>query len=614
MGYYDFKKTNKMKKNYFAFCFMLLFLCVNTNGFAQILAWDFYGYTNAASSNMATAPSTYNNPKVEASSIERGSGAGTSAGYSYSMAARFVEAANSYDNAVANNAYLEFKVKSTTDYISLSGLDVKLIRGENGATKYRWTYKKGSETTFTKLGTEDASFPDYDASAPGVTQPTLELSTVDELQNIPVNTEVTFRLYAWGGTGTTSSNNSGIGKTSSSEGASALVLRGVTSATPTAALSVKPKIVGFSFNGVGTAATANPINATLIDQGFSSAILSRGTGLTTSTSLRMFYSTIATTSATLADAVAGNKFYQLKLTTKVGYQTALSEMLFRYTRSNDVTKMGPTHYQWKYSLDGTNFQDVGQTVSITENYKAGVDYLLDLSDEAALQSITGGTEIFLRLYLWGNTDATAITGFQGFNHASNTIQSIYIKGTSVNVLPVKLTSFNGKRDLNGIHLMWQTASESDNSHFEVYHSIAGKPSELLGKVLGSGTSSSINNYNFRDYTAAKGSNYYQLRQVDLDGKFTESDVIHVNNGIGETTIKVYSGTDGTSHINVAITGLQSGKGTLNIIDLSGKTILTHSLVLNGNNSFKLPFNHRQGIYVASLVTENAERLVTKFFR
>jgi len=51
--------------------------------------------------------------------------------------------------------------------------------------------------------------------------------------------------------------------------------------------------------------------------------------------------------------------------------------------------------------------------------------------------------------------------------------------------------------------------------------------EALGRVDGAGTTSIAQNYTFTDHSPKYGLNYYRLKQVDTDGKFTHSFVIPI---------------------------------------------------------------------------------------
>jgi hypothetical protein len=122
----------------------------------------------------------------------------------------------------------------------------------------------------------------------------------------------------------------------------------------------------------------------------------------------------------------------------------------------------------------------------------------------------------------------------------NTAGGVQLSG--VTALPVELIRFETKR-LNGtVVLNWATASEHNNSHFEVERSQDGKTWAKLGTVPGNGNSQKIITYQFEDRTAELGKIiYYRLKQNDFDGVFEYSYVRVVSDKIeaGTTLTSVY---------------------------------------------------------------------------
>ena len=100
-------------------------------------------------------------------------------------------------------------------------------------------------------------------------------------------------------------------------------------------------------------------------------------------------------------------------------------------------------------------------------------------------------------------------------------------GAGDSPLPVELIHFDAQAAANHTaDLNWATASEINNSHFEIERSYDGIRWEWVGDVTGNGTTSQLIDYNYADETIAKSQNtaYYRLKQVDYDGAFEYSDV------------------------------------------------------------------------------------------
>lgn len=107
---------------------------------------------------------------------------------------------------------------------------------------------------------------------------------------------------------------------------------------------------------------------------------------------------------------------------------------------------------------------------------------------------------------------------------------------SLSPLPVELTSFTAVRDGMDAILRWETASEFNNHRFEIQ--VAQSPLPLtdenfkrIGTVLGNGTTTTNHQYTFIDDSPLKsGYRYYRLKQFDINGNYTYSDVRSVNFG------------------------------------------------------------------------------------
>lgn len=198
-----------------------------------------------------------------------------------------------------------------------------------------------------------------------------------------------------------------------------------------------------------------------------------------------------------------------------------------------------------------------------------------------------------------------------FGFANIDIDDIIINDQAI-VLPISLISFSGKADNQNINLNWQTTSEKNNGYFEVLRSLNGKNFTAIGKIDGSGTSSIEHNYTCTDNNPASGINYYQLKQVDFDGKSTLSDIISIKSKVMASSFKILANRDKNS-LDVNVFSRTDGIAQLSIFDVIGKKIIIKTLNLNkGYNTFNLPLaNNSKGVHIATLNTAN-EIITNKF--
>ncbi|MFS8083447.1 MAG: hypothetical protein ACMG51_08350, partial [Ginsengibacter sp.] len=95
-------------------------------------------------------------------------------------------------------------------------------------------------------------------------------------------------------------------------------------------------------------------------------------------------------------------------------------------------------------------------------------------------------------------------------------------------LPVTITNFDGVLQNGNALLTWSTATEINNKGFELQKSMDGQTFTDIGFMAGHGNSSQVHNYSYTDEKVLSGSNYYRLKQIDMDGRFTYSSIIKLD--------------------------------------------------------------------------------------
>ncbi len=88
-------------------------------------------------------------------------------------------------------------------------------------------------------------------------------------------------------------------------------------------------------------------------------------------------------------------------------------------------------------------------------------------------------------------------------------------------LPVELVDFTAFVEQNEVTLNWQTATETDNSGFEVQVK-QGDTFQALAFVDGYGTTLEAQNYSYRVTDLDPGTHTFRLKQIDFDGQFEYS--------------------------------------------------------------------------------------------
>ena len=129
-----------------------------------------------------------------------------------------------------------------------------------------------------------------------------------------------------------------------------------------------------------------------------------------------------------------------------------------------------------------------------------------------------------------NTSTKYFWRVYGVNAAGVGKWSTVYNFTTASVLPLTFISFDGiyNNVLNVIDLHWTTANEINNHHFIIERSTDGISFTAIGTMPASLQPSTQNNYAFQDKNMVTGNNFYRLVQVDVDGRYSYSKIIHVN--------------------------------------------------------------------------------------
>ena len=136
-------------------------------------------------------------------------------------------------------------------------------------------------------------------------------------------------------------------------------------------------------------------------------------------------------------------------------------------------------------------------------------------------------------------------------------------------LPLDLLSFTGKRAGKDNLLQWTTAQEMNSHHFEVEQRTDNSSFARIGTVAAKGNTVVQTDYGFTHFSPPLGVNYYRLKLVDIDGKFSYSKTIAIKNDGAAVTISSVYPNPFRDKIEVALSFAHAEKFTLNLYDDNG---------------------------------------------
>jgi hypothetical protein len=176
----------------------------------------------------------------------------------------------------------------------------------------------------------------------------------------------------------------------------------------------------------------------------------------------------------------------------------------------------------------------------------------------------------------GHLKADALTTYQALPYGSlgayYYYEDVYL--APITALPVELLSFAAEGLADRVRLTWATATEHDNAAFFIERSVGAAEFITLGGVPGHGSSMMEQHYAFDDMEARAGTAYfYRLRQTDLDGRTTYSDVVPAS--LAQAPFGAVWQPDG----HLALTSPQTGTLRLSAFSLDGRLCATEQLCI-----------------------------------
>jgi hypothetical protein len=184
------------------------------------------------------------------------------------------------------------------------------------------------------------------------------------------------------------------------------------------------------------------------------------------------------------------------------------------------------------------------------------------------------------------------------------------------IVPVVFTGLKARKVNNKVALDWGTVSEINASHFEIERSANGiEFNTIIGRVNARGNSSTETNYSIDDLNPIKGTGYYRVKQYDLDGKFTYSNVAAINFEKAASLLVVYPNPVKNS-LNVEYTAIKGGKVEMSVLDAKGAVIKQQiQAVVVGRNMHSINVsNLAKGVYILKTIDADKNIVHTKFIK
>lgn len=206
---------------------------------------------------------------------------------------------------------------------------------------------------------------------------------------------------------------------------------------------------------------------------------------------------------------------------------------------------------------------------------------------------------------------TSVTGDDGCI-ATGALQTLAVNSPACSTLPVTLLGLSATpQDNSKVIVKWSTSSEINNKGFEVQRSLDGRNNwQTIAFVQGAGDSYTVRNYGYTDANLVARRYFYQLKQVDIDGRYKYSMVVSAN----LSTRDGYSleqnfpnPTGGSQYTTIRFSLPRRTNVTLSLYDMNGRLIQTLATGNKDAGTHAIPFDPSKlstGLYYYKLQTED----------
>ena len=197
-------------------------------------------------------------------------------------------------------------------------------------------------------------------------------------------------------------------------------------------------------------------------------------------------------------------------------------------------------------------------------------------------------------------DAFKISYANGFsNVAANSLASWNALSPIGVPLPVKFGDIKGYAKNTGIQLDWTVYTELNVARYEIERSGDGVSFTSAGITAAKNAEGTLY-YDFFDAAPLSGNNFYRIKNVDIDGKYSYSSIIKVSlDKAAVAGLSIYPNPVTNNHVSLSVTDLQRGEYKIEITNMTGQQVYAKQLNHAGGNisqSIELPAAIKTGIY------------------
>jgi uncharacterized delta-60 repeat protein len=178
-------------------------------------------------------------------------------------------------------------------------------------------------------------------------------------------------------------------------------------------------------------------------------------------------------------------------------------------------------------------------------------------------------------------------------------------------LPVSLLDFTAVLQNKSVLLQWKIATANNLTGFVIERSGDGSRFLPINSLVVTGISTVTRNYSIIDAQPLQAINFYRLKMLDADGKFTYSNIVAVKINSDN---KLHIFPNPAKRILFVEASGNSENAIVQIVDAGGRNLKEMKVFLNGKTSFSIDVSNLAGGVYNLVLHKNKSTEVQTFFK
>jgi len=186
--------------------------------------------------------------------------------------------------------------------------------------------------------------------------------------------------------------------------------------------------------------------------------------------------------------------------------------------------------------------------------------------------------------------------------------------TSVAV-PITFINIRAYEKSDRIVLEWTVAERNDTKEYQIEKSLDGKNFVVVAKQLPE-KSDKVTRYEWQDIQPYNGLNYYRVRNIDVNGKLTFSQIVRITMNENTASISIFPNPIQSNTFTLDINNKKKTNYVVKLFNHTGQILTSFTVLHSGNSSSQtihLSTPLPESYYYLSITGDDRQQKIIKLF-